>query len=375
VGIPEFVGESKVNDGAKLDRLGFKQPLSVVVPPKTGSETILCAFDQPIATAVIAGKGRVIVCGARRLFMQYGKLAERKQGITDDIIEQQKGLLVFWMKWLAEKSPARDKAAVGLSDSVPGRVHLTADQIDVYCIPQLSDQAKQMMSHWQHVWRDLEAHTGLTSPLELVNGVPPGQKLQIYLRTAKAGGLSGGIRISIAGLGEVWRPTAVLGHEVGHKLLGGCNTSVSEAFAEWLSARAMVAAGFKEQGRDKLNKHIAEFLKADPNHSTLDIADPMTDIKQSRACLGKWLWILTKLQDKYGKDFIKNYVAALRKNVKLAGPARKFLPDGRRGKLTMSDHVRALSQAAGEDLTPWFRELGITVEEQLRRKRRHKDSQ
>ena len=73
--------------------------------------------------------------------------------------------------------------------------------------------------------------------------------------------------------------------------------------------------------------------------------------------------MLGKLQDKYGDQFIRRYVVALRANVKLAGPARKILPNGRRAKLTMADHVRAFSKAAGEDLTAWFRELGITVED------------
>lgn len=362
--IPRFPDGAKVNAQTKVDRLGFKQPLTVVALPPV-ADILLYWHDDPVAAALSVGKGRVIVCGADRLFLRHGTLADRKQGKTDEVIAQQKTLLMSWVNWLAEKSPAQDKATTDLPEFVPGRMHLKTDQIDVYCIPQLGDRARKLVSNWQRVWKDFEAHTGLTSPLELVDGgASAGQRLQVHLRAAKAGGLSGGTSISIAGLNEEeWRLTGVLGHEVGHKLLGGCNVSVSEAFAEWMNARGLAAAGFTKESREKTDSHVADFLKADPRHNTLDIADPMTDIKQSAACQGKWIWILGQLQDKYGNDFIRKYLTALRQEVTLTGPARKRLPNGKQAKLTMADHVRAFSKAAGRDLTPWFRELGITVED------------
>jgi hypothetical protein len=361
----KFPGGAKVNSQTRADQLGFKQPFAVVNLPAAGFEVLLRWDDQPVAAALDVGKGRLIVCGANRLFLQYGKLADRKQGKTDDVIAQQKALLVSWVDWLAEKSPVRDKTATDLPEFVPGRMHLKTDQIDVYCIPQFESQAKRLVSNWERVWKDFEVHTGLTSPLELVDGgASANQKLQVYLRAAEAGGLSGGTSISIASLNEEeWRLIGVLSHEVGHKLLGGCNVSVSEAFAEWMNARGLTAAGFTKESRAKIDDHIADFLKVDPSHDELDIADARTDITQSGACQGKWIWILGQLQDKYGQDFIKKYVVALRQDVTLAGPARKLLPNGRRAKLTMADHVRAFSRVGGEDLTPWFRELGITVED------------
>ncbi len=363
--IPTFSGGSKTTGQAKVDKLGFKQPLAVVHLPTTGSEVLMNWGDHPVAAAVDVGKGRVIVCGADRLFLQHGKLADRKQGKTDSVIAQQKALLLSWVRRLAERGPARDTPAADLPGFIPGRMHLKTDQIDVYCIPQLEGQAKRLVSNWERVWKDFEVHTGLTSPLELVDGgASANRKLQVYLRAAKAGGLSGGTSISIASLNEdAWRLIGVLSHEVGHKLLGGCNASVSEAFAEWMNARGLAAAGYSKESREKTESHIADFFKADPKHNTLDIVDPMTDIKQSAACQGKWIWILGQLQNKYGHDFIRKYLTALRQEVTLTGPARKRLPNGKRARLTMADHVRAFSKAAGADLTAWFRELGITVED------------
>jgi len=362
--IPRFPDGAKVNAQTKVDRLGFQQPLTVVALPPA-AEVLLYWHDDPVAAALSVGKGRVIVCGADRLFLQYGTLADRKQGKTDGVIAQQKALLVSWVNWLTEKSPARNKTATDLPEFVPGRMHLKTDQIDVYCIPQLGDRARKLVSNWQRVWKDFEAHTGLTSPLELVDGgASAGQRLQVYLRAAKAGGLSGGTSISIACLNEdEWRLIGVLSHEVGHKLLGGCNASVSEAFAEWMNVHGLAAAGFTKESREKTESHVADFLKADPKHNTLDVADRMTDIKQSRACQGKWIWILGQLEEKYGHDFLRKYLTALRQEVTLTGPARKRLPNGKQARLTMADHVRAFSKAAGTDLTSWFRELGITVED------------
>ena len=155
--------------------------------------------------------------------------------------------------------------------------------------------------------------------------------------------------------------TAVLGHEVGHKLLRGCNGSVWEAFAEWLSSRALRAAGYAQEAQEKINRHLADFRAADPQGTALDIANPQTDIKQRKACQGKWIWIMSQLCEKHGDTFVRDYVTALRNNTRPAGSQRKLV--ARQANLRMRDHVAALSKAAGEDLTAWFTKLGITVGE------------
>ncbi len=362
--VPQFPGSTKVNGQTQVDRLNFKQHLALVKLPSAGAEVLMNWHDLPVAAALATGNGRVIVCGAHRLFIQYGTESQRKQAQTVDVIAQQKALLVTWVMWLAEKSPARNVTDSDLPPTIPGRMHLETDQIDVYCIPQLGEQARTLVSNWQRVWPELEAHTGLTSPLELIPAATTDRKLQVYLRTARTGGRSGGISISIPGLNqEQWRMIGVLSHEVGHKLLGGCNDSVSQAFAEWINARGLAAVGFTKESREKIDDYTAMFLKADPDRHKLDIADDLTVIRQRRACQGKWIWMLGQLQDKYGRDIIKKYLAALRQNVTLTGPGQKRLPNGRQVKLTMADHIRAFSKAAGQDLTPWFSELGITVDD------------
>ena len=134
--------------------------------------------------------------------MKHGRLVDRKLGKTDDIISVQKGILVRWLKWLAESSPARQISPSGYQNSVVPEIKLSGDSAEVYCIPALRTVANNLLVKWELVWEDFSKHTGQESPLGFAKAAKPGDKLQIYLRAAKAGGLSGGTRISVPGAGE-----------------------------------------------------------------------------------------------------------------------------------------------------------------------------
>jgi hypothetical protein len=272
--------------------------------------------------------------------------------------------LIHWLQWLAQNSPVATVSTKGYALWVEPEIRLAGTNVEFYCAPPLQRQAADLLAVWPKIWSDFAAHLGVSSPLEFADDATSGRisssdKLQVYLRAAKGGGISGGAKISVSSLGERWQMIGVLGHEVGHKLLGGCNTSISEAFVEWLASRAIRAAGHPKEAREKIDRHLADFRAADPGGTKLDIADPLTAIKQSRACQGKWIWILSQLCDKHGETLVRDYLAALRKNVILVGPIQK-LEGTQRVRLTMRDHVNALSKAAGEDLSPWFRQMGIS---------------
>lgn len=358
-GIPAFAPCDMLGHGLDTDKLTFKQPLGRLLC-KTRVVPLVLADGQPVVVAAEYQKGRIIICGASRLLAKYGTLPERKLGHTEPVIDAQRALLLNWLEWLAANSPVRTRSHETYPRSIPGRVHLMGDQIEVFTIPPLQDKAVQLLADWAKVWPDMAGYVGVHSPVELASD-EPGAKLQIYLRASPAGGLSGGTGISIPAMGTDERLIAILGHEVGHKLLGGCNTSVSEAFAEWLGARALAAVGQEAAAKAKLAGHLANFHTVDVTGRNLDIADPLTDIRQSPACQGKWIWILEELSREHGDDLIARYLEALRADLQLVKPARKLVR-GREQQLTMADHVEALSRAAGRDLASWFKELGITVD-------------
>ena len=108
---------------------------------------------------------------------------------------------------------------------------------------------------------------------------------------------------------------------------------------------------------------MGEFEKGDPGKRSLDLDDEKTWGAKPAACMGKWVWILCELQRKYDDEFFRKYVAALRKSdtIKLVSAHHKQV-DGKLVRLTMDDIVHQFSIASGEDLRPWFRELGISSE-------------
>lgn len=173
-----------------------------------------------------------------------------------------------------------------------------------------------------------------------------------------AGGVAGkGVHVT----GE--QPTEILqtlGHEVGHKLIGGPNQSVNEAFAIWSGQRVMALLGHGASARDMREKQFGRFRAADPTGQRLDIADHDTAINEFSGCRAKWVWILSELEARYGDDIVARYAVAIRAGLGPDGPHRKTI-NARRARLTMDDVAHYLSEAAGEDLVPWFRSLGITV--------------
>lgn len=143
-----------------------------------------------------------------------------------------------------------------------------------------------------------------------------------------------------------------LGQDVGF--------SVTEAFAEWLGARALKAAGYAPQAAAKLEGHIRDFREVGPAGENLDIVNETSDIQQSKACQGKWIWILAQLEDKYGSQFMRHCLQSLRTDPDLLAPEN---PEeaAKKKRITIDDIVYHMSIAAGEDLFPWFKEMGITV--------------
>lgn len=358
-GSPNYTSGHPLTDVSTLNQTRFGQPLSCLMGSPKDAKTIATAFGHPVIVALSYGKGRVIVCGASRLFMNYGKLPDVKLGKHDTEIAAQQDLLVHWLEWLSANSPCRESGEAKVPLRIPGRVVVSESGITVYTIPPFEPTARQLAGFWKKAWPELARTTGLSSPIELVSDLPSGAKLEVYLCAAEAGGLSAANRVALPAVGGDERLVGVLGHEVGHKLLGGCNTSVSEAFAEWLSIKALAAAGLSERARAKEAEKIKEYRDEDPTGSKLNVSDSTTEITKSKACQGKWIWILKELEREHGDTFLKAYVSALRSEVTLTNAARKSV-NGVERKLTMGDHIRALSKAAGKDLAPWFKELGIT---------------
>ena len=355
---PNFNTGSPLNIGLNFSLLAFKQHLSPLICENTKAQVLIDKFNMPIVVSLEHGKGRAIFCGANRIFIEYGSSVDRKLGKMDKMIEVQKRLLDKWLRWLAYNGNSQQYFDF-LKDILP-RVKLVSEQADFYCIPQLKPHTEKLMDDFGKIWADFSEYLDISSPLEFLRKVEPGTKLSVKVRAAKAGGLSGGTSVSVPVMGKKHKPAGVFSHEVGHKLLGGVNGSASEAFAEWLNCRGLRATGHVDVAEEKMNQYLTHFREVDPVGKELDIVDRLSDTQERKACMGKWMWILSELERKYGDDFIKRYVKCLRSGLELSGSHRKIV-DGKSVKISMDDIVHFMSKAAGEDLVPWFQELGITV--------------
>ncbi len=360
--VPQFVTGTPLTDGPDLEKIACRQPLSPLAGSLQDTQILLEYQGYPLIVAKQHGKGRVIICGASRLFLRLGTLADAKLHKIDDQLAAQENLLMQWLLWLAQDSPVRSESARDLPARIPGRVCLKSDGLVIYTIPQLQSTAEQLVNEWAKVWPRLSHMTGLTSPVELVRDMEQGTPLEVYLIASPSGGLSAGDRITIPAMGGGERLIGVLSHEVGHKLLGGCNHGASEAFAEWCSIKGLAAAGYQPFADDKFAAKIKAFRDEDPTGNRLNLNDATAEISQSQAFQGKWFYIFSQLEQKHGETFLADYLKSLRTNVDLCAPARKRVDD-KDVQITMADHVQAMSQAAGEDLTGWFQSMGVMMDQ------------
>lgn len=346
--------------GADFSKLSFKQRLSLLICRNPAAVNLVEQYDAPVAVALQYGKGRVIVCAASRLLLEYGTLTDRALGKTDDIIDAQKKLLDNWLQWLSEARHSSNYPGHDYDRDILPSTVLSAAHADFYCIEPMRVRVRRLAGQWERVWDDFSKYLSVESPVQFVRGADSQSRLSIYVRAAKSGGLSGGTKMSIPGFGEEWRNVGVLSHEIAHKLLRGINTSMAEAWAEWMNCRGLRANGFDKEASEKLRSHIADFREVDPTGTKLDITDRLSDIKQSKACQGKWMWILTELQRRYGDAVLGRYTKYYAEDLARREKAR---PRGRgqTARVTMADVNRYMSKAVGQDLTPWFRSLGITV--------------
>lgn len=353
-GTPDFV-DAGANRGVDTEALRFEQSLGVLAPTTDRAELLLTAFGHPVAASTEFGKGRVIVCGANRLLVKYGKLHERKLGTTDEVIAVQKTLGIAWLKWLAQGSPLCGEYPNEYPKDVLPGCEVSGEGLTIHFISPFRDVATGLVADWEKVWSDFSAYTGAKSPVEFVRGGGPNAVLHVYLRAGRAGGGTGGTHVSVPALGTEESLIGVLGHEVGHKLLRGCNVSMAEAFAEWMACRALRATGRRDRAEAKLKRHLAAFREVDPTGNELDIADPKTEKTKSAACQGKWIWILRTLEEEHGATLMRKYLDQVRQH-----------PSAER-RIAMREVVQHLSRAAGKDLVPWFRQMGITVSGSARR--------
>lgn len=192
--------------------------------------------------------------------------------------------------------------------------------------------------------------------LVAITGVEPapGMITRMLMLPTGGGGFSSGERIAI---GTWWGdyPThrypmvELIGHEAGHSWVLPYPEPVwNEPIATYLGIE--VGRRMKMPEADEtLRRAVEAARKLDPEFKTIDLLDPKAP---NAVVWGKTFYIFEELEKKIGPGAMAKYFRAKRQ---LAKPGR---PTG----YSMHDCVAVWSNAAGRDLFPWFRSLGMSVD-------------
>jgi len=160
------------------------------------------------------------------------------------------------------------------------------------------------------------------------------------------GGGASGAQINVAVLGGDENTTGILAHEMTHRVTRGAFGHWGECFSRWMGIQARQHYGEREAAAAGLQAELDAYRKADPSGSGIDLGKAA-----GREAQGKAIWVFKILASKYGDDIFKRYLKAVREDTN--GPKT----------ISIDDFVRYMSQAANEDLRPWFKQIGTRLKD------------
>jgi hypothetical protein len=152
---------------------------------------------------------------------------------------------------------------------------------------------------------------------------------------------------------------SVFAHELAHTMAGPPNDKgqiagrlpglFSEAHAGWFQGKIKFLRTKKRSGHEP----NLLFTK-DADGRTFDIAKPSSDKKDHQTGWKKLWWIWQKLDEKYGTTWYPRWLWV--KNTRWQDESER--------RLSWDDVVEDMSIAVGEDLFPFFRDIGTTLEKE-----------
>ena len=177
------------------------------------------------------------------------------------------------------------------------------------------------------------------------------------------GGWSGGNEIGVQCGGPMAANISVIAHELTHSWEGPLPGILGEGWATMVGMRAAAALGYLEEAAEERRSWRKGFEDAERADRKLDIALAEKDRSVFGPCEGKLMGMIERLEAKYGFGFMARFL-------EIAHAVK-----GRDRGPSIQEALYYFSLAAGEDLSPWYREQGITYDppppispEELRRR-------
>ena len=349
-GALSLVKSYELNANVSPDAMDFKQRFGYLKVPRRGCEILAEANGIPTVVALQSGKGRVLICACDQHLMYA----------PPHLVKANTEMLYGWTRWLGEHSPNIRESAAGLPRSIPGSYRVSSEHCEITTIPQLAGQAQRTHAVWEQTWPILSEMTGVSRPLGMKVGPAGEGKMEVHIVAVKSGGLARGRSVWIPGLQfPDYEIAAMLGHEVGHKLVGGSASATSEGFANYLAIRVMQRLGFAE-GNTRKEQYLNRVKQAERQGIRIDINDEVRMAQARPLHTNKWTTMLFEFQEKSGDDFLRRYVASLRKSVNLVDSHHKTV-NGKVVQIEFVDIRQALEAAAGEDLSEWASGHGTSL--------------
>ena len=366
--IPIFDPQNRLNRFINLEALAFRQSLSLLLFDSQLSTDNILKVDllvqlprAAVTGAFFYGEGRVIACGARELFLPFVPTCDEEAALAGNVEKAQKELIERWLGWLARQDQTQtssERASHRIPPMILPPVRIKTETAQFRCIEALCETTSKTAADWQRIWPVFSNYLGVASPLEFAPVGRFGRTLEVRVRGAENGAFVDDGFVVLAGLADDAQRAEVLSCAVGSLLLGGGNSALAQGFSDWMGLVGLRAAGYDEAAARRLEHLNTSWRQMDFKGNALNIANPAQVALEEETCAAKWTCLLVELERERGAGFFARYVAALRQNLTLADANTKFVGP-RRVPLSFEDVLKALEQAAGEDLRPWLRQYGI----------------
>ena len=178
-------------------------------------------------------------------------------------------------------------------------------------------------------------------------GPPPAGRLVVNVLASGGGGWSGGSEIGVQCGGPMAANLSVIAHELTHSWEGPLPGILSEGWASMVGMRAAAALGYLEEAAEERRSWRSGFENVERDGGILDITLAEKDRSVFGSCEGKLMGMIERLEAKHGFGFMARFLEI------------SHALKGRDRGPSIHEALYYFSLAAGEDLSPWYRELGI----------------
>ena len=180
-------------------------------------------------------------------------------------------------------------------------------------------------------------------------GKAPTDRFIVNILACSGGGWSGGREIGIQCGGSPGANIAVIAHELTHSWTGALPGIIGEGWASIVGMRIATQLGYADEANRERRFWQAKHENAEKGGRKLDIVFADTDRGMFHTHEAKMMWMIERLEAKYGADFMPRFLEICR------AVKGRDCP-------TIHEVLYFLSLTAGQDLSSAYAKLGISYQ-------------